>query len=82
MELIDEYQDDNEGEGMSAAENYDYYSLVNKKFTFVEEAACRGAGPELFFLEEGQGTENSHRMNSCMGTSNIISSINNKVLEN
>jgi WhiB family transcriptional regulator, redox-sensing transcriptional regulator len=62
LELIDEYQDDNEGEGMSAAENYDYYSLVNKKFTFVEEAACRGAGPELFFLEEGQGTENHHKL--------------------
>lgn len=35
---------------MSAAE--DYYSLVNNQFAFVEEAACRGAGPELFFLVE------------------------------
>ncbi len=35
---------------MSAAE--DYYSLVNKQFAFVEEAECRGAGPDLFFLED------------------------------
>lgn len=47
---------------MSAAENYDYYSLVNKQFNFVEQAACRGAGPELFFLEEGQSTGNAHRL--------------------
>lgn len=56
MEFIDEYQDDYEGEEMSAAE--DYYSLVNKQFAFVEEAACRGAGPDLFFLEEDQKSEN------------------------
>jgi WhiB family redox-sensing transcriptional regulator len=50
LEFIDEYQDDNEGEEMSAAE--DYYSLINNQFAFVEEAACRGAGPDLFFLNE------------------------------
>lgn len=52
LEFIDEYQDDYEGEEMSAAE--DYYSLVNKQFAFVEEAACRGAGPDLFFLNEDE----------------------------
>lgn len=56
LEFIDEYQDDNEGEEMSAAE--DYYSLVNKQFAFVEEAACRGAGPELFFLNEEEKSIN------------------------
>lgn len=56
MEVIDEYQDDYEGEEMSAAE--DYYSLVNNQFAFVEEAACRGAGPELFFLNEEEKTIN------------------------
>ena len=50
MESIDEYQDDNEGEEMSAAE--DYYSLVNNQFGFTQDAACRGAGPDLFFLNE------------------------------
>jgi WhiB family redox-sensing transcriptional regulator len=50
LESIDEYQDDNEGEEMSAIE--DYYSLVNKRFNFVLDAACRGAGPDLFFLED------------------------------
>jgi WhiB family redox-sensing transcriptional regulator len=56
LEFIDEYQDDNEGEEMSAAE--DYYSLVNKQFAFVEDAACRGAGPSLFFLDEEEKTIN------------------------
>lgn len=52
MESIDEYQDDYEGEEMSAAE--DYYNLVNKQFQFMEDAACRGMGPELFFLDEDE----------------------------
>jgi len=52
LESIDEYQDDNEGEEMSAAE--DYYSLVNNQFGFTEQAACRGAGPDLFFLNEDE----------------------------
>lgn len=52
MEFIDEYQDDYEGEEMSAAE--DYYSLINKQFEFMEGAACRGMGPDLFFLDEDE----------------------------
>jgi WhiB family transcriptional regulator, redox-sensing transcriptional regulator len=56
LEFIDEYQDDNEGEEMSAAE--DYYSLVNKQFAFMEEAACRGMGPDLFFLNEDEKSIN------------------------
>ena len=52
MEFIDEYRDDYEGEEMSAAE--DYYSLINKRFEFMEDAACRGMGPELFFLDEDE----------------------------
>jgi len=52
LEFIDEYQDDYEGEEMSAAE--DYYNLVNKQFEFMEDAACRGMGPELFFLDEDE----------------------------
>jgi WhiB family redox-sensing transcriptional regulator len=50
LESIDEYHEDYEGEEMSAAE--DYYSLVNKRFDFVSDAECRGAGPDLFFLED------------------------------
>ena len=60
LEFINEYADDNEGEEMSAAE--DYYSLINNQFGFTEQAACRGAGPDLFFLEEGQGSENHHKL--------------------
>jgi len=45
---------------MSAAE--DYYSLVNKQFAFVEEAECRGAGPDLFFLEEDQKSDNHFKL--------------------
>ena len=41
---------------MSAAE--DYYSLVNKQFAFMEEAACRGMGPDLFFLNEDEKSIN------------------------
>lgn len=39
---------------MSAAENIDYYKLVNNQFDFAEGAACRGLGPSTFFIDEDE----------------------------
>lgn len=60
MESINEYADDFEGEEMSAAE--DYYSLVNNQFGFTQDAACRGTGPDLFFLNEDERGANHHKL--------------------